>query len=125
MQLYYSIASNSIFAIVFSEGVLSCSLNTTLSNATDFIKVAFKYKENDFALWVNGVEVDTETSSTAFTANSLDVLDFNRGNNSNYFYGNTKQLLYFPSALTDSDLEELTSWTSFNEMATAQQYTIL
>ena len=74
--------------------------------------------------WVNGFEVDTETSSNAFTPNSLDVLDFDRGNNSNNFYGNTKQIQYFDSALNDSDLETLTSWTSFTDLANGQLYTI-
>jgi hypothetical protein len=40
------------------------------------------------------------------------------------FYGNTKQVQYYNSALTDSELETLTSWTSFTEMAQAQLYTI-
>jgi hypothetical protein len=40
------------------------------------------------------------------------------------FYGNTKQIQYFDSALNDSELETLTSWTSFSEMATSQLYSI-
>jgi hypothetical protein len=40
------------------------------------------------------------------------------------FYGNTKQLQYFDSALTDSELETLTSWVSFTDMANGQLYTI-
>jgi hypothetical protein len=40
------------------------------------------------------------------------------------FYGNTKQIQYFDSALTDSELETLTSWDSFSDMATSQLYTI-
>jgi hypothetical protein len=34
------------------------------------------------------------------------------------FYGNTKQIQYFNTALNDSDLETLTSWDSFSDMAT-------
>ena len=40
------------------------------------------------------------------------------------FEGSTKQIQYFDSALNDSDLEELTSWTSFTDMANAQKYSI-
>jgi hypothetical protein len=40
------------------------------------------------------------------------------------FYGKTKQIQYFDTALNDSDLETLTSWDSFSDMATSQLYTI-
>ena len=36
----------------------------------------------------------------------------------------TKQLSTFKTALTDSELETLTSWDSFNAMAKGQLYTI-
>ena len=42
---------------------------------------------------------------------------------SHNFYGNTKQIQYFDSALNDSDLEKLTSWVSFSDMANGQLYT--
>ena len=44
--------------------------------------------------------------------------------NSGDFYGNTKQIQYYNSALTDSELEALTSWVSFSDMANGQSYTI-
>ena len=84
-------------------------LQYTLSDKTTINKIAIKYKLNDWALWVNGIEVDTETSSVAFTSNSLDVLDFDRGNNSNNFYGNTKDLRVYNTALTDAELQALTT----------------
>jgi len=118
------VASSNLIQAVSRAGGLGQDvvLQYTLSDKTIINKIAIKYKLNDWALWVNGVEVDTETSSNAFTPNSLDVLDFHRGNNSNYFYGKTKQLQVYNTALTDSELETLTSWTSFSEMANAQQY---
>ena len=36
-----------------------------------------------------------------------------------------KKLQYYNSALTDSELETLTSWTSFSDMANGQQYSII
>ena len=87
-------------------------------------KVAFKYKSGDYALWVNGIEVGTLTATNGNHAN-LNRLNFDYGQGSDDFYGNTKQLQYFDTALTDTDLEELTSWSSFNEMANAQLYTII
>ena len=97
------------------------ALDYTVPDATIPNKVAMKYKANDFALWVNGFEVDTDISGTA--PEGLIRLSFDRGATQD-FYGNTKQLMAFNEALTDSELEQVTSWTSFGEMAKGQLYTI-
>ena len=55
---------------------------------------------------------------------NLNALSFDQGDGGNPFYGNTKQIQYYDSALTDSEIEELTSWESFLEMAAGQNYTI-
>ena len=102
--------SNLIQAVSRANGLGNdVVLQYTLSDKTTINKIAIKYKLNDWALWVNGIEVDTETSSVAFTSNSLDVLDFDRGNNSNNFYGNTKDLRVYNTALTDAELQALTT----------------
>jgi hypothetical protein len=73
-----------------------------------FNKIALKYKENDFALWINGVEVATDTSANVPT--SLSKLHFSMGDGINFpFFGNTKGLKYYPKALADVQLEDLTT----------------
>jgi len=52
------------------------------------------------------------------------VLNFDNGTGTSDFYGKTKQIQYFQTTLTDSELEELTSWESFKDMADGQLYTI-
>ena len=55
----------------------------------------------------------------------IDRLNFANIDGSTFpFYGSTKQIQYFDSALNDSDLEKLTSWVSFSDMANGQLYTI-
>ena len=49
---------------------------------------------------------------------------FSLSNGALPFYGKTKQIQYFQTVLTDSELEQLTSWISFTDMANGQQYTI-
>lgn len=98
------------------------ALDHTVPDATIPNKVAMKYKANDFALWINGFEVDTDGGGTAPAG--LIRLSFDRTAGANDFYGNTKQLMTFNQALTDSELEQITSWTSFSEMAKGQLYTI-
>jgi hypothetical protein len=66
--------------------------------------------------------VATDTSGITSPANTLNKLDFN-GNNLDFF-GNTKGLKVYPKALSDLELETLTSWSSFREMAEAQSYIV-
>jgi len=103
-----------------SVGVLNAASNITIST-----KVVLKYKENDFALWVNGFKAAVSNSGNTFSNGTLTELAFDRGDGAEDFYGNTKQIQYYNSALTDSELEQLTSWTSFIDMANGQQYSII
>ena len=88
---------------------------------TIFNKLLVKYKLNDFSVWLNGFEVYTDTSGV--TPIGLSDLSFDLGG-IYPFYGKTKQIQYFDSALTDSELETLTSWMSFSDMAIDLNYTI-
>ena len=72
-----------------------------------YIKVAFKYKENDFALWVNGVEVATENSGTPDII--ISHLGFYGYTRNQPFYGKVKNLQVFTEALSDEQLENLTT----------------
>ncbi len=92
------------------------------ANILNFNKAAIKYKSEDYAFWVNGFKVEVNPS-TSGTHSGLNSLSFDRSA-LNPFYGNTKQVQYYNSALTDSELETLTSWVSFSDMAEGQLYTI-
>jgi hypothetical protein len=120
---FYSTA-NRIQGVVAVGGTVQCEFNTYTTNQTEFNKIALKYKANDFALWVNGTKVATDTSGSTFPNGTLDRFNFDFGQGSFDFYGNTKQVITFKQALTDAELEDLTSWDTFNEMATQQLYTI-
>ena len=85
-------------------------------------KMLIKYKANDFSFWVNGFELSTVSSGTI--PSNLNNLSFSSGTGSSLLRGNTKQIQYFDSALADTQLEQLTSWQSFRDMADGQLYTI-
>ena len=70
-------------------------------------KIAVKYKENDFALWVNGVERATDTSGNAPIG--LNELSFTRGGAVHLFEGKVKCVAVFKEALTDAQLTSLTT----------------
>ena len=104
--LRFSSASNRIQAQVRLGGVYQCSLNYDVTDATEFNKIAFKYKQNDFSLFVNGAERATDASGDVIAG--LDVLDFDISN-TNEFYGKVKCVAVFKEALTDEELTCLTT----------------
>jgi hypothetical protein len=105
IQLFYFNGA-SIYGTCIVGGVSQASLFTNIDVSTN-IKVAFKYKVNDFALWVNGFEVGIDTNGTVPTG--LNTLRFDSGVGTSNLYGNTKQLQYFDTALTDLELQQLTT----------------
>jgi hypothetical protein len=116
--------TSDLTCFVISNGSNLFQKTISLSDISTSHKIILKYKTNDFSLWVNGFEL--EVGSVGDTSNgSLNTLSFvGVVPSTQPFYGNTKQLQYFDTALTDTELETLTSWTSFNEMAEGQLYSI-
>ena len=113
-----------VVANIQKLGQTGIDLRTDLGDIETPLKISVKYKANDFALWINGFEIATSSSGQTYSEGTLDRLNFDSGYGIENFYGNVKQIQYFDSALTDSELETLTSWTSFSEMATSQLYSI-
>ena len=106
--IFYSSLSNTIQGRVQASATTTIAINGTVSSATVFNKIAFKYKSGDLALWINGTEV--ATSSTAFTFDAtLSELALDQGNGSIHFEGLVKQLAVFDEVLSDSELAALTS----------------
>ena len=106
--LAYTSTTNQIQAF-HNDNVSPVNLVFTVSDVTDFHKVAFKYKVNDFALWVDGVEVATNNTKGVNMANTLNELKFENASGTNVFYGKVKQLQVFKTALTDPELATLTT----------------
>ena len=120
ISVYY-FGADSLYVDIFnSSGTVTLSalsIDTSISN-----KIAVKYKSGDSALWLNGVEVSTDLGLISLVG--LNEFSFDYGNTTLPFQGNCKDLRVFKTALTDAELETLTSYSSFNEMALAQNYII-
>jgi len=110
VQVYFN-SSNGITGGVANQASISYSTNIKLNS-----KVAFKYKTNDFALWVSGFKVGTDVIGSS--PNGLKEIDFDNGASSSNYYGKTKELGYYDTALTDEELEYITSYRSLNELVT-------
>ena len=109
VRIYYTNSTNKISVAVKSNGSNQyIFLNHNVSDITDYIKIAVKYKANDFATFINGVEVNSQTT-TSFAPIGLDRLNFNSGSVASPFFGKTKALAVWKEALSDSELQELTT----------------
>jgi len=105
VRIEFGSSSNLISGVLFN-GANQAVINNTSNNILNSNKIAFKYKENDFALWINGVKVGTDISGTTIGAGILDRIDLSLS--STETYSNIKQIQYFNTALTDQQLISLT-----------------
>jgi len=72
-------------------------------------KFALKYKENDFSAYINGVRVAEQSSGSVAAVGTFTNIATHNGNNASNFFGKCNQLILFNQALTDSELETLTT----------------
>ena len=90
------------------NGVTSISSDNALtSNPNEFYKIAIRYKSGNSAIYINGTSVLTTT--TTFSSGNFTALDFNHWNNSLNFFGKTKCVAVWQEALSDSELQSLTT----------------
>ena len=90
---------------------------TIVIDVTKYQKVAVKYKSNDNALWINGFEVATD-NTVSIMPSGLHKLSYFGYASLEPTYGKTKEIAYYDTALTDLELETLTSYRSLNELVT-------
>jgi hypothetical protein len=107
VNLLFDTSNNAIRSIVVSGSSTQFDQEYVVSSTTNYHKAAIKYKANDFALWINGVERFTDTIGS--TPIGLNDLSFNVGNGSLSFFGNVKSVAVFKEALTDEELTALTT----------------
>jgi hypothetical protein len=107
-RINISVFATSLFARVDVGGVNQVNSSATIV-PTAMNKVAFRYKANDFAAYVNGVKVITDTSGSTFSGTTLSSFSFIQPDGTSAFNGNVGQIAFFKTALTDDQLEVLTS----------------
>ena len=92
-----------------SEG-FALSYSNFSYNKTEPLKIAVKWKIGDVGIFINGIKVYTGTPANTFLSNTLNTLSFADYNNiGSPFYGKTKCVAVFKEALTDEELECLTT----------------
>ena len=108
-QVALGFETNGNTTALFRVGGSSTGFITFSGDYSQNKKIAFKWKENDFALWIDGVEVGVDTSGATLSSGTLNSLQFNWGAGGNYTNAKVKQLQVYKTALTDAELQQLTT----------------
>ena len=95
--LGYDVSSNRIIASLFNGGSEDVKLSYVVTDITELHKIAFKWAETDFALWIDGTEVATNTSSSVDGADTYTELQLADGAGANDFIGRLRELKVFPA----------------------------
>lgn len=114
--LRFFFRSNEYFGVVSASNSVSQINTTTIPtqyNKNQYYKVAISYKTNKWSLWVDGNklldETNSETPNVYDTPLNLSNIRFDAGGGTVPFYGNVKDLRVYNEALSDSELQTLTS----------------
>ena len=102
-------ATNKISCSVRGSSTAIYDANFNIGSQTNNTKAAIRYKNSDFAFFVNGVKVDSQQSGSLSFNASLSELAFDSADGGSDFYGNTKDLRVYNEALTDAQLQTLTT----------------
>ena len=98
--------TNILRGFVFSGSVQQAQIIDTV-DLSETLKLAISYKQNEIKFFKNGFQVSS-TVTSAITPVGLSVLDFDDSMNAK-FYGNVKEIKLYNTALTDAELQALTT----------------
>ena len=115
IQLGRGSSAGSLSFFVRSNG--SSTIGVIIDEGTgEILKLAVKYKSNDYAIWSNGFEI-YQNSSVSSTPLNISRFNFAEADGvGSDFYGKTKEVGYYNTALTDLELETLTSYRNWISM---------
>jgi hypothetical protein len=105
----YRTDSNVIYTEIRVGGVTQFFSSFTSTDITQFSSIAMRFKENDYAFFVNGVKIAFDTSAIIFASGVLTKLSFNGSDGGSAFFGKTKDLKVYTTILTDEELITLTT----------------
>ena len=99
--------ANQIQAFIRNSSGTIFNETITITDITANNKIAIRYESGNYALYINGTQEATGTSSNV--PSGLNELMFD-GPSGNYeFEGEVKQAIYFPTGLTNAELASLTT----------------
>lgn len=119
----FSTQANSVKLLSYSGGVIQGNVTYIATDTTIINKIAVTYSGDNYSLWVNGLKRGESTGK--IMPIGLNVFKFSSGNNNAVFHAKVKQVQVYKEALTDSELEYLTTYGSFTDLANANNYNLI
>ena len=101
-------ADNDLLEFRMENSLGSLNFGFNLDTTSNFVKVAFRYGVNNFAVFINGVNKNVSPTGNTFSFGTLNKLDFSSPLNQPFF-GKTKCLAVWKESLSDTELTELTT----------------
>ena len=98
-QITFYVVDGGVGQVVITKSAPAITLGQTT-------KVAAAYKANDFVLYINGVQVGTDTSGSV---PATSVLQYANPGGTTPYIGKVAQTLLFPTRLSNTQLAELTT----------------
>ena len=108
-SIQYNPTTNRILGRYRNAGTFVAAIQFDVADRTQFSKIAFRYKQDDFALFVNGVKVGTDTSGNVLSADTFTSLNFSTDLSGNIFEGKVREVRTYRTTLTDSEVTALTT----------------
>jgi len=104
----YSPNPSKAYIIIKMNGISVINdLNLEIGNHLENKKIAISYKSGDTKVFLNGTEI--KASTILFSGATLNDLSFESANGSVKFFGKTKAVAVWKEALSDSELQSLTT----------------
>ena len=105
--LYFSNGNLRIASSGTPAGFQSITITNITQNNNN--KIAVKYSISEFKIFINGTQEGSLSTNTSWSNNTLNNINFSLGNNSFPFFGNTNCVAVWKEALSDSELQSLTT----------------
>ena len=110
LAIYFSSTNNRITSTLRVGAVEQISgFNFDATNALDSNKIAVTFKANDFKFYANGSSIAVDNSGGVSGLNTYTTLSFDNATGGQAFYGRIKELKVYDTALTDAELQTLTT----------------
>ena len=110
VYIQYINLDNTLTAVVKSvDDTTRVYISKVLTDATQFHKIAFRYKANDFSLFINGVKTVGTPTNGGGVPSGLSRFGFDSGVGGSHFDAKVRDVRVYNTYLTDLELQTLTT----------------
>jgi len=117
--------TNRIRLLATVTSATQADINTATNQTAGIYKIAVAYATNDYVLYINGVQIGTDTTALVPACSSVFLGTLETGSGLSSLNNRIRAAALYTTRLTDTQLALLTSpYTSYSSMASALSYTL-